>query len=145
VSESSSRQTRGRSCFRPPLNLPMITLCLVDFGTCSPALDDFISAANSSDFFSGADSVVFGCPQKTHHHYHHHHLVVSRQCRKVKSILSHLAHRAALISNSVALSQTPIEAAGPRIPSQWSNGVPVYLLPCFPCQIALLTNRGTCA
>jgi len=39
----------------------------------------------------------------------------ARRRENVKSFLSHKAHRAALISVSLALSQTPVYTARPRI------------------------------
>jgi len=49
--------------------------------------------------------------------------------KNVKSFPSHKAHRAALISVSLALSQTPVYTARPRIQSAL-HGVPVYV-PAF--------------
>ena len=74
---------------------------------------------------------------------------IKRQVGKGKSSPSHLAggpaHRAALISDFVALSQTPSATAGPRTQGQCVvHGVSVYSsgLRCY--QITLLGNGGRC-
>jgi len=47
--------------------------------------------------------------------------------RKVKSFKSYTAHTAILISVSLALSETPVYTARPRIRASASRGVPVYV------------------
>jgi len=49
-----------------------------------------------------------------------------RETKRVKSFPSHKAHRAALISVSLTLSQTPAYTARPRYGAGVSRGVPVY-------------------
>jgi len=49
----------------------------------------------------------------------------------VKSFSSHMAHRAALISVSLAVSQTPVYTARPRYGVSASRGVPACLRPNF--------------